>query len=232
MILRTWRAMRRDGPSPALLAAEVPADAPLDTLPAVVLDTETTGLNVRRDRVVALAAVPVRGDRVDADRALDRLVRPGRAIPPAATAIHGITGAMVHDAPPLAAVAAELDILTRDAVVVGHHVAFDLAFLAADARRSGRPWTPPPALDTALLAAALEPRLAERDLADIARHLGVEPRARHTALGDALMTAAVYARLLPRLRARGVATLGAAQAFARHAAGLARHQQRAGWFRA
>src|SRR3546814_3599156 len=55
----------------------LPADEPLASLPVVVLDTETTGLNVRRDRIVSLGALQLRGGHPEAVPALDYLVHPG-----------------------------------------------------------------------------------------------------------------------------------------------------------
>jgi DNA polymerase-3 subunit epsilon len=70
----------------------------LDALPALVLDTETTGLDVNGDRIVSIGAVRMHGLRVYRSHAFDRLVNPSVAIPSRATAIHGITDAMVLDA--------------------------------------------------------------------------------------------------------------------------------------
>src|SRR5262245_21463641 len=79
--------------APARLAA-VAAGALAD-LDVVALDTETTGLSPGGgDRIVSVAAVRVRRGEVHRGEAFDALVRPGRAIPLAATQIHGITDAM------------------------------------------------------------------------------------------------------------------------------------------
>ena len=56
-------------------------------VPFVAFDTETTGLHTT-DRLVELAAVRFRGDVVEGE--WSALVDPGLAIPPAATAVHGI----------------------------------------------------------------------------------------------------------------------------------------------
>src|SRR5262245_25448091 len=83
-------------------------DTPLDQLAAVSLDTETTGLDVRRDRLLSVAAIPLHGAHLLRAARFDRLVNPGRRIPAASTAVHGITDAMVDGAPAFAAIASEL----------------------------------------------------------------------------------------------------------------------------
>ena len=94
---------------------------------------------------------------------------------------------------------------------------------------AGRAWHDPPSLDTLLLTSALDPALPSFELDKIAERLGVDVHGRHTALGDALVTAEVYVRLLPRLADTGVTTLGQAQAFAQTAKGFVQKQKEAGW---
>jgi DNA polymerase-3 subunit epsilon/CBS domain-containing protein len=68
--------------------------APLLALDAVAFDTETTGLDARVAHVVQIGALRLRkGVIVEAEQ-FERLVNPGRPIPPIATGVHGITDAM------------------------------------------------------------------------------------------------------------------------------------------
>ena len=202
----------------------------LDELPAFVFDCETTGLDVRNDAIVALGGVRMHGPQIFRGETIDQLVDPGRPVPRRSTAIHGITDAMVADAGGFEAHWPELEALMRGTVLVGHNVAFDIAQLRAAAKRAGIDWTPPPSLDTLLLTAALEPAGPGFGLEAIAERFGVSIRGRHTALGDSLVTAEIYARLLPRLAERGVATLGEAVAFGRRATGFVKRQRQSGWY--
>ena len=86
---------------------------PLISLDAVVIDTETTGLDPRKARVVEFAAVRLVGGRLDATGALRRLIDPGEPIPPAASRIHGIDDAKVAGAPRFAAAWPEISARTR-----------------------------------------------------------------------------------------------------------------------
>ena len=71
-----------------------------------------------------------------------------------------------------------------------------------------------PVLDTLLLSAWLHPNQESHRLEAIAERLGVAITGRHTALGDACVTAEVFLRLIPLLRAKDVRTLGEARAAA------------------
>ncbi len=201
--------------------ADPPSNATaLAALPAVALDLEATGLNPGRDRIVQIAAIAMLGPRVLDTPRLQSNVRPGIAVPPSASTIHGLRDEHLADAPPFAALAPALAELLDGRVAIGQHIAFDLALLRHEAARAGIAWRDPPALDVGLLFGALEPSLADASLEGIASRLGVRVEARHTALGDAMAAAHIYARLLGRLRELDVRTLGEARALAaRRAAG-------------
>ncbi|HVM83061.1 MAG TPA: exonuclease domain-containing protein [Candidatus Binatia bacterium] len=191
----------------------VTAETPLAALPALVLDTETTGLNPERDRIVSLGAVRLQGAQLFRTRILDLLINPGRQIPAVSTAVHGISDLMVLPAPGYADVAPKIMAALQGVAVIGHHTAFDLAILRRASKAIGVDWQDPPWLDTALLFSALHPEARHFDLDAVAEAFGLAVHGRHTALGDALATAELYLRMLPQLEARGIATLGQAMAF-------------------
>jgi DNA polymerase-3 subunit epsilon len=191
----------------------VTAETPLAELPALALDTETTGLNPGRDRVVSLGAVRLHGPRLYRSEILDLLINPGRQIPAVATAVHGISDAMVLPAPSYGEVAPQIMAALKDVAVIGHHTAFDLAVLRRASVAVGIDWQDPPWLDTALLYSALEPEARHFDLDFVAQAYGVAIHGRHTALGDAVAEAELFIRFLPMLEAHGIATLGQAMAF-------------------
>ncbi len=184
---------------------------PLAETDCIVLDVETTGLDRDGDdRIVALAAVRVRRGAVRTGDVFESLVNPGRAIPPASVAIHGITAAMTADAPPIDTVLPDFHRFAHGGVLAGHDVWFDLHFLSREARRIGLPPIDAthPVLDTALLARLVDGRLADLGLDGLASRLGVPVLGRHTALPDAITTAEIYVRLVGLLAGRGVVTLG------------------------
>jgi CBS domain-containing protein len=210
-------------------SVSIPIHTPIAALPAVVLDLETTGLNVKHDRVVQAAAIAMLGARILETPRLNQLVNPGMPIPESATRIHGLADADVADAPTFADVAESLREILSGKVVVGHHIGFDLAILRNEAARAGIPWAEPPSLCIAMLLGALAPALPDLGLETAAKHLGVEIAGRHSALGDSAAAAEIFARLIPLLRERDVRTLGEAQALAARRDDLMLRQVEQGW---
>ncbi|MCS7207427.1 MAG: exonuclease domain-containing protein [Dehalococcoidia bacterium] len=178
--------------------------------PWVALDLETTGLDTAHDAIIEVGAVRFQGGKV-----LDTftsLVNPYRPIPPEVERLTGITSRAVATAPPFALVAGQLlDFLGDAPVIVGHNLAFDLAFLE---RAGVRPSALP--ADTQELAEVLFPR-GPYGLGALASALGIPVTTAHRALPDALTTAHLCGVLWERLLAldpsqvaewRRLATLG------------------------
>jgi len=180
----------------------------LEDLPAIIVDTETTGLDVLNDRVVSFGAVCAHGTRMFKSRLMDDLVDPGVPIPPASTAVHGITDQMVRGARAFPEVWADFQRLATNRVVIGHNIPFDLTILRAECERHGRPWEDVVFIDTLRLASLLNPTLGRLDLENLAQIYQIDLHGRHTALGDALVTAELFFRMVPRLQMQGFGTLG------------------------
>ncbi len=214
--------------------SRAPAPTPHDPtaladLPVVALDLETTGLDVRIARIVSIGALRMVGRVHETTPPFDRLIDPGRPIPPAATAIHGIADATVAGAPHFADLWREIAAYVGDRVAIGHNVGFDIAMLRAETRLCGRAWTAPPTLDLVRLAAALEPRERDLTLEGTAARWGVTVRGRHTALGDARAAAALWIAALERLAAAGIRRFDEARRFERRARAVIDRQRRLGW---
>lgn len=206
-------------------------DTALSDLPALVFDCETTGLDVTRDRMVSIGAVRLQGARLFRSLVLDRLVNPGVPIPPRSTAVHGITDAMVEAAPSFGKVEPLFRELAEGCVLIGHNVPFDIAILRLEYEAAGIDWPTPHSLDLLQLVTVLDPALESASLDALADFWGVENRGRHTALGDALVTAEIFRVLLPRLADLGVHTLGDANDFCGRATTVIRRQTAMGWSR-
>lgn len=205
------------------------SDAPLANLPMLSLDLETTGLDVAADRIVQIGAFAMRGAHCDSHPTLDCFVDPGIPISLAATRIHGIVDADVSGAATFSACVDDLEKAIAGRIVVGHHIGFDLAVLRHEAARMKHEWRNPPALDVALIAAALEPGLPDHGMESVAVWLGITIADRHTATGDSRVAAEIFARLLPLLHARDIYTLGAARSLIASRNDLIQQELRAGW---
>src|SRR5579883_3011754 len=177
----------------------------LDGVEFVVLDTETTGLRPGPDRVIEVAGVRLRGGEVIAS--FQRLINPGRRIPPFIAKFTGITQEMVNEAPSAAEIFPELQRFIDGAILVGHNLGFDIGFLSHEARLLGQGF-PLDGLDTIPLARRFLPGLKRFRLDVVAEHLKIPTMNRHRAMGDARVTAAIFLRLLERAQQQGIATLG------------------------
>jgi CBS domain-containing protein len=188
---------------------------PLLALEAIVLDTETTGLDARSARIVQIGALRLSGGSLRTEDRFEALVKPGGAIPKTAIAIHGITDDMVAAAPAFAEVAPDLEAFAGRAIVVGYAIHYDLAVLEREYALAGRPWPRFRALDVRMLARLAAPTLADHSLERLCEWLGIEIKGRHTALGDAEAAGRIFIALLPLLRAGNIRTLAEADAASR-----------------
>lgn len=217
-ILQARRAVRRPDPIRRrvtydfdLLAQEKRGHvlkSGLDALTYVVFDTETTGLLPHQgDEIVQIAAVRiVNGRRVEGE-VFNTLVHPGRSIPPASSAVHGISDAMVADAPSVAEALTRFHRFAEGAVLVAHNAPFDMTFLRRAEPAIGRRFDMP-ILDTVLLSAVVFSQHEEHSLDALTHRLGItiSEEARHTALGDAVATADAFLKMLTMLRGRNIHT--------------------------
>ncbi|MEO1025480.1 MAG: 3'-5' exonuclease [Pseudomonadota bacterium] len=185
-------------------------DVPLDQLCFVVLDLETTGLSVAEDAIVQIGAVRVmNGAKVEGEE-FSSYVNPGRPIPPASTRIHHVTDEDVSQAPTIAEAGRHLRDFSQDAVLVAHNAPFDIGLLKRHEAEIGAAWDHP-VLDTVLLSAVAFGTTEEHSLDALCDRLGIKisPQDRHTAIGDARVTADVLVCLLQMLKGQGYETLGA-----------------------
>ncbi len=203
-------------PAQARSDAHNTASTPLLGLDAVVIDTETTGLDARTARLVQIGAVRLGGEGLRETESFDRLVNPGVPIPASASKIHGIGDEAVRQAPVFAAVAPELEAFIGASVLIGHTVPYDMTVLRREYELARRPWRLPRTLDVRDLAEVAQPTLAQYSLERLCEWLSIEIEGRHTALGDAVATARIFTALVPLLRQRGIRTLAEAEAAARN----------------
>ncbi len=189
-------------------------DTPLDAVRFVVLDSETTGLNARTDRLVSIGAVVVQNREILLDDAFEALLAVSENT--SAVTVHGITrdearGGLDEGE----AVARFLDYL-RDGVIVGHHIGHDISVLDAACERLWNGQTRNRSLDAMDLTLHLErdgafagrPPIRQFTLDALCDLFGVIPHDRHTAGGDAFLTAQIFLRLVTLAGRHGRTTLG------------------------
>jgi DNA polymerase-3 subunit epsilon len=194
-------------PAPVMgLAPEFDPTVRFRDMPLAMIDTETTGKDpARGDRVVEIAIVHFDGGVVSDRHAL--LVDPGRPIPAAASAVHGITDADVKGKPKFDAVARKIAELLAGRIPVAYNASFDRNFIYAEMRRAGiTPGTDralPPALrsnvewiDPLAWARGVQPGEKGYKLGDVAARLNISLVNAHRATDDAEAAGQVLMALL------------------------------------
>lgn len=187
----------------------------------VVIDVESTGLDPRRDRLVAIAGVAlhfVEGvPRVVGDDSFEVIVQPASAgFDRANILLHGVgVGAQRGGVTPARALEA-FEHWAGPALRVGYHVDFDRVIIEHAARAAGVAQARARWLDLAPLAAATHPQVRAKALDEWLEHFAIPCLARHEAVADALATAELLMRLWPALRRAGVTDTDSALALARN----------------
>ena len=154
-----------------------------------IVDIETTGGLVKRDKITEIAIVLHNGTEV-----IDQyqtLINPERSIPPYISDMTGITDDMVADAPLFCEVAKEIVLRTEGAVFVAHNARFDYGFLREEFSRLGYAYTRKQ-LCTVRLSKKMFPDLRSHSLENLIRHFSIKVKNRHRALDDALATVELF----------------------------------------
>jgi len=186
----------------------------------VVFDSETTGLDLSKNRLLSIAGVGMTGLEVQLDDTFEAIVAQSDVGGADAAVIHGLISNDLEGGLPEDEAAARFLAFAGDAVLVAHHAAFDMRMLqkAIAPHRGAKVWSP--SVDTAQLAKRVEvgpmtsnqARGADQNhayqLDNLVERYGIDVPERHTAAGDALATALLFQRLLKRAERRGIRSLG------------------------
>ena len=193
----------------------VPREKALSEVRFVVFDSETTGLDLTKNRLLSIAGVGMHGSDVQLDDTFDAMVAQPDVGGSDAAVIHGLISHDLAGGLPEDEAAAAFLAFAGDAVLVAHHAAFDVRMLqkAIAPYRGAKVWNP--SVDTAQLAKRVEgaPMASSHEsgayqLDRLVERYGIDIPERHTAAGDALATALLFQRLLKKAERRGILTLG------------------------
>lgn len=164
-----------------------------------VVDVETTGFRPGQARVVSVAALAV-GDDGNVEHSVASLLNPG--VDPGPTHVHGLTTEMLEGQPTFAEIAPRLMEVLHGRTLVAHNVAFDYAFLAAEAELVGAQLPVESVMCTVELARRLALGTENLRLETLAAHWGVTQMRPHDALDDALVLAQILKPALVAARER------------------------------
>jgi DNA polymerase-3 subunit epsilon len=162
------------------------------TLRAIFYDTETTGINSGKDRIIEIAAYdPLY------NRSLERLINPGMPIPAEATAIHNISNEMVAESPSFKTVAQEFcNFCEGEVVLIAHNNdAFDYHFLKTEFDRNNIPFPSWKFFDTLKWARRYRKDLPRHTLQFLREIYGIEANNAHRALDDVIVLHQVFVHM-------------------------------------
>lgn len=213
-MVAAWKSDERDGQEGAIDLL-----APVLEAPYVVFDTELTGLKPKKDSIVSIGAVRMRGRALSVGDTFYRLVEPRTTLTGKSVVVHGITPTEAAAWPDIDTLLPEFLEFCKGCVLVGHVVSIDLAFLNSDMKRLYGAPLENPAVDTFALyrwlcnrernACAYYDGSSEDNasLFALAKYYGIGVSEAHNALSDAYVTAQLFQRFLGKLAEQGITTL-------------------------
>ncbi|WP_366922940.1 hypothetical protein MFMK1_003422 [Metallumcola ferriviriculae] len=170
---------------------------PLWDVPFLVIDTETTGLHpMAGDEIIWFAAVPMSGLTIEENKMYDNLVNPQVELPLEIQELTGVRPEQLAGAPTIYTVLEQFLTLAFNRVLVGYRLDFDFRFINLKLRRCCKTKLNHHVLDVAVLYRALHPEASDFTLDQLVRKYDIDAAGRHTAPGDALVTAKLLVILL------------------------------------
>ncbi len=188
-------------------------DTPLEAVRFVVWDTETTGLDTKQDQLLSIGAVAVQGGAIQVADRFECLVHQEYQPTQEAISIHGILPQLESGSLEEKKALEAFVQFIGPHVLVGHHLQFDLLMVNTLFKDwlGGKLYNRH--VDTEMLARRVHPPNAYGEgggrysLDALCERYRIRPHDRHTAAGDAYLTAVLFLKLRDRLKRRGASTL-------------------------
>ncbi len=184
----------------------------IDAVRFVVLDTETTGFDYTTDRILCIGAIVLQNNTIPINGSFEVFIQQEH-YDQATAKIHGILKEFVIDRPTeLEALQLFLEFL-GDSIIIAHHTIFDITMINRALERNGLPELKNKTLDTAvlykktLLVSNLLERKENYSLDELADKFDISKKDRHTAMGDAYITAIAFLKILNKLKEKKEITL-------------------------
>lgn len=149
----------------------------------VAFDTETTGIDIEKDRVVEIGAIKF--DRSGIISRMNVLINPGMPIPPDASKVNNITDEMLQDKPPMEAVIHDFLRFIKNNILVIHNAKFDIGMMDSELKRLGASGITNKVVDTLVFAREVYPGLKTYALQKLAELFNINVKDAHRAEDDA-----------------------------------------------
>ncbi|MDC6405746.1 MULTISPECIES: PolC-type DNA polymerase III [Maribacter] len=182
-----------------------PLEKDFNKLTFVVLDTETTGFDKTNDRILSIGALKIQGNRINVDDILDVYISQ-ETFNKESVPIHGILRNGQQDCISEEAAMKKFLGYVENHIIVAHHAGFDIGMINSALKRLGLPKLKNTPLDTGvlykktLLKSYLVQPKEHYSLDDLAEKFLISKKDRHTALGDAYITALVFLKILVKIK--------------------------------
>lgn len=163
----------------------------------VAFDCETTGLDTRKDKLLSIGAVRFTADRILVHQSMELMVHQDN-VDESSVKIHGILPSTTEEAE-----RSEQQVIKHflafigNSYLVGHHIRFDVAMIDQALKRMGLGKLKNRTHDTNLIFKQQNHYPLEQNISldDLCAHFRLKAENRHTALGDAYLTAVIHQRL-------------------------------------
>lgn len=159
----------------------------------IVLDTETTGLDYTKERMVEFAALRLENGKIKDE--FQTLINPQQHIRKSSIAIHGITQEMVQDAPTEAEIMPKILEFIGDYPIVAHNCVFDYSYLNEASLRTTGKALENERIDTQHMFKEVYPEMESHGLDALTKKFNVELVNHHRAMADAMSLALAYPKL-------------------------------------
>lgn len=188
----------------------------IDDCRYVVIDTELTGLNYKKDEIISIGGIKMTGRRIELGKTFYATVKPRNGITKESIIIHTIMPSEVKDSPSIDSVISRFLNFCEDDIIVGHFISLDITFINKELNNAIKRKIENPLLDTVAIYDWIEnQRLrtigydeivsGEKDLFSIAKKYNITVSESHNALIDAFITAQLFQRFLIQLQIMGIA---------------------------
>ncbi|MEE9523551.1 MAG: 3'-5' exonuclease [Thermodesulfovibrionales bacterium] len=214
----TFMGQEKNGLGTNSWSDRISLDSKIRDCPFVSFDMEMSGLNHKKDFIVSIGAIKMKGGRIHAGDVFYRLVKPEGELQPGNVVIHGITPDDLTSGEDINKVLSDFMEFISDSVLVGHFVHFDLRFINAALKKHYQSKLKNPAIDTHDLHLWLHQNSSEfkryyrggstkKDLFTIAERYGISVDVSHDALNDAFIAAQLFQRFIHFLEVSGIVVL-------------------------
>lgn len=208
------RQLKKEIHSPSSIDLSVPVEKGR----YVVLDTELTGFDAKKDSIVSIGALKMQGGRIEFGNFYYRVVEPETKLTGKSVVIHGITPSETIGCPVLKKLMPEFLDYCRDSILVGHFIHLDISFINKELKKARLSELNNMSVDTHRIYDWLKNHDSvfkhgggnfdgNKDLITLAKRFGIPITDAHNSLSDAFITAQVFQRLLSYMPKAGVRTI-------------------------